>query len=310
MSGPLPPRKPDWLKVRLPAGKTYQRVGRVVREHRLHTVCQSAACPNIGECWGCGTATLMILGDTCSRHCGFCAVGHGSPGAPDLDEPRRVAEAVALMGLRHAVITSVTRDDLPDGGARIWAETIARVRARNPDCRIEVLIPDLQGDREALDMVLSARPDILGHNLETVPRLYPLARPQADYARSLELLHRAAGAGHVTKTGLMLGIGETDAEATAALGDARRAGVAIATLGQYLCPTRACLPVARYVTPEAFEQLRRDALAMGFDAVESGPLVRSSYHAEQSASRVLHPELTPSSAPGSPRSPGIADRSS
>ena len=283
MPKPLPPRKPSWLKVRVPGGEAYRHVQHVVTTHRLHTVCQSAHCPNIGECWGCGTATLMILGDACTRNCGFCAVGHGPSGAPDDDEPRRVARAVELMKLRHAVLTSVTRDDLPDGGARLWAETIRHVRDRNPDCRVEVLIPDFGGNRDALDLVLHARPDILGHNLETVARLYPRVRPEADYARSLELLRRASDAGLATKTGLMLGIGETDDEVLAALADARRAGVRIATLGQYLCPTRQCLPVERYVTPEEFARFRDEGLRMGFAAVESAPLVRSSYHAEQAA---------------------------
>ena len=289
VSGSLPARKPGWLKVRLPAGKAYQQVERVVADHRLHTVCQSAHCPNIGECWGCGTATLMILGDTCTRHCMFCAVGHGSPGPPDQDEPHRAACAIQLMGLRHAVVTSVTRDDLPDGGARIWADTIRQVRARNPDCRVEALIPDFQGHADALNTVLDARPDILGHNLETVPPLYERVRPQADYQRSLDLLRRAAARGRVTKTGLMLGIGETDDDVLRTLADAREAGVAIVTLGQYLCPTKQCLPVDRYVTPDVFAWFRDGALRMGFRAVESGPLVRSSYHAEQSASQALSP---------------------
>ena len=288
---PDPPRqrKPGWLKVRVPAGEGYQQVRRVITENRLHTVCQSAHCPNVGECWGCGTATLMILGDRCTRHCTFCAVEHVSPGPADHDEPRRVAHAIHLMGLRYAVLTSVTRDDLPDGGAAIWAQTIRQVRARNPDCRVEVLIPDFQGHWEALGQVLDARPDVLGHNIETVPSLYPRVRPQADYQRSLELLRRAAAAGLVTKTGLMLGIGETDEQVRHTLARARRAGVAIVTLGQYLCPTKQCLPVDRYVTPEAFARFRDEALGMGFQAVESSPLVRSSYHADQSAARTLAP---------------------
>jgi lipoic acid synthetase len=276
-------RKPHWLKVKLPGGEEFGTVRALVEHHRLHTVCQSARCPNIGECWAHRTATFMLMGNVCTRACTFCAVDHGAPLPVDPDEPRRVAEAVALLGLNYAVITSVTRDDLPDGGAGCFAATIAAVRARRPHCRVEVLIPDFGGDPKALAVVLAAQPDVLNHNLETVPRLYPVVRPQADYHRSLQLLARAAEAGVLTKSGLMVGLGETMDEVLTTMEELRGVGCRMLTLGQYLQPSSAHLPVDRFVTPHEFAQLREAGLAMGFSHVEAGPLVRSSYHAAQQA---------------------------
>jgi len=257
----------------------------LMRDADLHTVCEEARCPNIGECWSRGTATFMILGDTCTRSCGFCAVKTGRPGFLDMAEPRRVAVAIQRMGLRHAVITSVNRDELPDGGAAIFASTIEWVRRLSPGTTIEVLIPDFKGDREALATVLAARPEILNHNTETVPRLYRQVRPQAIYERSLELLRRAKDLdpGTVTKSGLMVGLGETEPELLQVCRDLADHGVEVLTVGQYLQPTPAHLPIARYWTPEEFARVREQALAMGFTHVESGPLVRSSYHAEEQA---------------------------
>jgi lipoic acid synthetase len=275
------PARPAWLKVRVPGGHQYARLKSLIEQHRLHTVCEEARCPNMGECWNAGTATFMILGDVCTRSCGFCAVTTGKPPTTDREEPARVAEAVRLMGVRHAVITSVNRDELPDGGAEIFAETIRRVREARPGVTVEVLIPDFQGVWWALEKVIEARPDILNHNTETVPRLYRKVRPQAKYERSLELIRRARSAGMLTKSGLMLGLGETIDEVRDVLGDLRRAGCEIVTLGQYLQPTRNHLPVDRFVAPEEFAQLREEGLALGFRHVESGPLVRSSYHAER-----------------------------
>jgi lipoic acid synthetase len=276
-------RKPPWLKVRFPAGPGFARIERLHREQGLHTVCRSAACPNQGECWSSGTATFMILGDRCSRQCDFCNVAHGPAGAPDPGEVQAVAAAVAELGLRHAVITSVTRDDLADGGAGHFAAVVAAIRDTVPGCRVELLIPDFGGDRAALQTVLAARPDVLGHNLETVPRLYPVARAGADYRRSLELLaaSRQLAPALPTKSGLMLGLGEERTELLAVLADLRVAGVGILTLGQYLQPSKAHLPVARYLPPEEFAELRVTALAMGFARVAAGPLVRSSYHAAE-----------------------------
>lgn len=278
---PRPKRRPDWLKVRLPTGPEYQEVRELVESHALHTVCQEARCPNIGECWSRRTATFMILGDICTRSCGFCAVKTGRPQGLDREEPVRVAEAVKKLNLRHAVITSVNRDELEDGGASIFAETIRQIRRRVPGCRIEVLIPDFKGSYPALRTVIEARPDILNHNTETVPRLYRTVRPQGRYSWSLELLHRAKRHGMTTKTGLMLGLGETLDEVRRVMRDMRAVDVDILTLGQYLQPTKLHLPVVRYVTPAEFETLRREGLAMGFRHVESGPLVRSSYHADE-----------------------------
>jgi lipoic acid synthetase len=288
---PLPPpaqdaprqRRPEWLKAPLPAGENYARLQALVQEHKLHTVCAEARCPNMGECWNAGTATFMILGDVCTRSCGFCAVKTGRPEGLDADEPVRVAEAVRQLNLRHAVLTSVNRDELFDGGATIFAETIRQTRALSPRTKIEVLIPDFKGDEFALSIVLDAFPDILNHNTETVPRLYSIVRPQARYERSLELLERAKKRGFVTKTGLMVGIGERTEEVLEVMNDLRTIRCDILTLGQYLQPTKAHLPVERFVTPDEFAMYKRVGLEMGFAHVESGPLVRSSYHAEQQA---------------------------
>jgi lipoic acid synthetase len=275
-------RHPDWLRVRLPHGPTYERLKGTMRGLRLHTVCEEALCPNVGECWGRGTATFMILGDVCTRGCRYCAVSKGHPGPLDVDEPARVGEAAERMGLRHVVLTSVDRDDLEDGGAGIFAATIAAIRDRLPACRVEVLIPDFQGRRASLEAVLAARPDVMNHNIETVPRLFPTHRLGGDYALSLELLERSReiAPSIPTKSGMMLGMGETDDEVRVVLGDLRRVGVEILTLGQYLQPGRKQAPVDRYVTPSAFADWRLWGESMGFRHVESGPLVRSSYHAE------------------------------
>jgi len=277
------PRKPDWLKVRFPAGPNYARIDRYHREQGLHSVCRSAACPNQGECWEQGTATFMILGDRCTRDCRFCNVRNATPQAVDLEETDRIATAVAELGLRHAVITSVTRDDLADGGAEQFASLVRKIREASPNCRVELLIPDLQGDHSALQTILAAHPAILGHNLETVPRLYPTARAGASYPRSLALLEAAARTAPdiPTKSGLMLGLGETHEEILTVMQDLRQAGCAMLTLGQYLQPTRQHLPVVRYIPPEEFAELRQAGLALGFSHIEAGPLVRSSYHAEK-----------------------------
>jgi lipoic acid synthetase len=274
-------RKPEWLKARVPGGENYSRLKTLIDKSRLHTVCEEARCPNMGECWNSGTATFMILGDTCTRSCGFCAVKTGRPEFLDKDEPRRVGEAVEIMKLRHAVITSVNRDELFDGGAQIFADTIREIRSRVPACRIEVLIPDFVGSEQALNIVLDAQPDILNHNTETVPRLYKTVRPQAHYNRSLELLFRAKQKGFLTKSGLMLGLGETIDEVIDTMSDLREVECDILTLGQYLQPTQSHLPVERYVRPEEFAMLKQRGLEMGFRYIESGPLVRSSYHAAE-----------------------------
>ncbi len=284
---PASPRepKPAWLRVRAPGSLSYLRLKGLMRDLQLHTVCEEAQCPNIGECWTHGTATFMILGDVCTRACGYCAVGHGRPAPLDAAEPARVAEAVATLGLDHVVITSVDRDDVADGGASIFAATIRAVRDRSPKTGIEVLIPDFQGDERALRAVLDAGPDILNHNTETVPRLYRLARSGGRYARTLELLDRARqyAPETATKSGIMLGLGEEWDEVLDTLGDLRSVGCAILTLGQYLRPSAAHLAVARYYHPEEFARLKTIALEMGFTHVESGPLVRSSYHAHEQA---------------------------
>jgi lipoic acid synthetase len=277
----IPPRRPEWLKVRLPSGAGYHEIKNIVQSGRLHTVCEEARCPNIGECWGRRTATFMILGDTCTRSCGFCAVKTGRPLFLDRDEPRRVAEAVKQMALKHAVITSVNRDELPDGGAEIFADTIRQIRAKVPECRVEVLIPDFKGDLIALQKVIDAQPDILNHNTETVPRLYRLVRPQGRYEWTLKVLKYAKDSAMVTKSGLMLGIGESTEEVLAVMADLSAIQVDILTLGQYLQPTKAHLPVDRFVHPNEFAMLKREGLRMGFRHVESGPLVRSSYHADE-----------------------------
>lgn len=283
-------RKPDWLRAKVPGGEGYNRLKSIVDEHKLHTVCQEASCPNMGECWSRGTATIMILGDTCTRSCGFCNVKTGKPEPPDFDEPRRVAESVALMNLKHVVITCVDRDDLPDGGAEIWAETIERVHAACPRTSVEALIGDFKGNEDDLDVVIRSRPEILAHNLESVKRMHPTVRPQARYERSLQVLKQIKDRGLVSKTGIMVGIGERDDEVLALMDDVRRiADTDILTIGQYLQPTRNHLPINRWVTPEQFLTFKKEGLARGFKVVESGPLVRSSYHAEEQAER-LSPE--------------------
>ena len=276
-------RKPPWLKVRFPGGPNYLRLKGVMRRQRLHTVCEEAHCPNVGECWEAGTATFMILGDVCTRSCGFCAVKSGRPIGLDRLEPMRVAHAVRELGLRHAVVTSVNRDDEPDGGAAIFASTIRWIRRLSPGTSVEVLVPDFIGAWDALAAVMEARPDILNHNTETVPRLYRRVRPKARYERSLELLHRAKGLapGVLTKSGLMVGLGETKHELLMVMADLVDAGCDILTVGQYLRPSPKHLPVERYYRPEEFAELREAALRLGFRHVESGPLVRSSYHAER-----------------------------
>ncbi len=275
------PRRPEWIRAKLPYGENYTKLLHIMRGKDLHTVCEEARCPNLGECWGRGTATFMILGDVCTRSCGFCAVKTGRPTVLDTDEPRRVADAVASMKLRHVVITSVNRDELNDGGASIFAETIRQIRIRDPKCRIEVLIPDFKGDKLAMDIVVDAGPDILNHNIETVPRLYSVVRPQARYERSLEVLKYFKEHGLVTKTGVMVGIGEKPEEIIEVMKDMRKSDVDILTVGQYLQPTKEHLPIDRYVTPDEFEMYRKNGLKMGFKYVESGPLVRSSYHADE-----------------------------
>ena len=294
--------KPRWLRAQLPHGEGYGQLKGVIDKHELHTVCESAKCPNMGECWSRGTATLMILGDVCTRSCGFCHIKTGKPESLDTDEPRRVGQAAKIMQLRHLVITSVNRDELPDGGAEIWAQTIREVRKQSPATSIEVLIPDFCGDWDALQIVLDERPEILNHNLESVPRIYPAVRPQAKYERSIELLRIAKEQGLVAKTGIMVGIGELDEEVEQLMIDlieGTRIDLPkvskdqkqpndccdILTIGQYLQPTRDHLPVNRWVTPEQFERFKQMGEAMGIRHVESGPMVRSSYHAED---QVLH----------------------
>jgi lipoic acid synthetase len=280
-----PAAKPEWLKARAPMGENYHSLKKLARGLSLHTVCESAQCPNIGECWNHHTATFMLLGEVCTRRCGFCAVPKGRPEAIDFDEPRRVAEAVESLGLKFAVVTSVNRDDDNLGGARVFAETIRQIRKRVAECRVEVLIPDFQGDAECLRVVLEAKPDILNHNTETVPRLYRVARSGARYPRSLELLRKAKEIDPrmVTKSGVMAGIGEDFDELLQVFRDLAERGVDILTVGQYLAPSRNHLPVKRMYTPQEFRRLRDEALKMGFRHVESGPLVRSSYHAHEQA---------------------------
>ncbi|RLB64402.1 MAG: lipoyl synthase [Deltaproteobacteria bacterium] len=277
------PRKPDWLKVRFPAGQNYARIDRLHREQGLHSVCRSAACPNQGECWEQGTATFMILGDHCTRDCRFCNVTHDTPLTVDPHEADRVAQAVTELGLRHAVITSVTRDDLADGGASQFAAVTRAIHDRNQKCRVELLIPDLQGNHEALKVILAAKPEVLGHNMETVSRLYRVARAGADYRRSLEFLaaSKRMAPEIPTKSGLMLGMGETMDEIIVVMKDLHLVGCTMLTLGQYLQPTRNHLPVVRYADPDEFKELRRIGLQLGFAHVEAGPLVRSSYHAAE-----------------------------
>ncbi len=283
--GPSREQKPEWLKVRAPGSPNYQRLKGLMRDLKLNTVCEEARCPNIGECWHHGTATFMILGDVCTRACGYCAVPHGKPAELDLAEPARIAAAIDTLALQYVVITSVDRDDLEDGGSGIFAETIRRVRASRPDCRLEVLIPDFQGREAPLRAVLDAGPDVLNHNTETVPRLYRIARTGGRYTRTLELLERARTYAPTipTKTGLMVGLGEEWDELVETLRDLRSVGVSILTIGQYLRPTASHLTMVRYYTPGEFAELKRIALDLGFGHVESGPLVRSSYHAHEQA---------------------------
>lgn len=274
-------RKPGWLKIKLPTGEGYTRVNRVVKEHGLHTICSSGMCPNIAECWGNGTATFMILGDICTRSCRFCATASGRPLPTDPNEPARVACSVKLMGLKHCVITSVTRDDLPDGGSRHWAATIAEVRLQNPDTKVEILIPDFDGNTGLIDTVLESNPHIVAHNLETVERLTPAVRSRARYRVSLSVVEHIARKGFIAKSGIMLGLGETREEVLQTMDDLLAVGCKAITIGQYLQPRTYNLPVTRYIPPEQFEEYRIIALQKGFAFAESGPLVRSSYHAEE-----------------------------
>ena len=280
--------RPDWLKVKLPAGKEYFQIKNILRERKLHTVCEEAVCPNIGECFERGTATFLILGDVCTRECGFCAVKKGRPSSVDMEEPRRIADAVMEMKLNYAVITSVTRDDLPDGGASLYAHTIQSIRECRRGCKIEVLIPDFAGSSEALETVMQANPDVLNHNIETVQRLYPRVRPFAHYKRSLAVLRdaRKKGGFLTTKSGLMVGLGETWEELLHTMSDIRDTGCDMLTLGQYLSPKKNALPIHRYYPPEEFDRLRLEGQRIGFKQVESGPLVRSSYYAERQSDSV------------------------
>ena len=274
-------KRPDWLRVKLPYGKTYSDVRGIIDEHKLHTVCESARCPNMGECWGAGTATFMILGNVCTRSCGFCAVATGRPTGLDTDEPLRVAEAIALMKVKHAVITSVNRDELADRGMEIWAETVRQVRRLSPSTTLETLIPDVKGNWDALQLMLDVAPEIISHNMETVQRLYRRVRPQARYERSLEQIQRTKAAGIRTKSGVMVGLGETVDEMYAIMEDLVAHGCDVLTIGQYLQPTKMHLPVHEFVHPDLFAHYREKGMGMGFKFVESGPLVRSSYHAER-----------------------------
>lgn len=274
-------KKPDWLRVKLPIGESYRQVRNLVDTHKLHTICESGNCPNMGECWGAGTATFMILGNICTRSCGFCAVATGRPEPVDWDEPQRVAEAIHLMKVKHAVITSVDRDELKDGGSIIWANTIKAVRSLNPDTTMETLIPDFRGQWENLQRIIDVAPEVVSHNLETVERLTKQVRIQAKYHRSLEVIRRLKEGSMRTKSGIMLGLGETKEEVIQAMQDLYDNGCDVVTLGQYLQPTPRHLPVVRFVHPDEFAELREIGYAMGLDYVESGPLVRSSYHAEK-----------------------------
>ncbi len=289
---PVRQPKPEWLRAKAPAGENFHNLKKLARGLNLHTVCESAQCPNIGECWNHKTATFMLLGDICTRRCGFCAVPKGRPQAIDWDEPRRVAEAVATLGLKHAVITSVNRDDDNNGGAQVFAETIRLVRELTPDCRIEVLIPDFQGLDEALRIVVDANPDVLNHNTETVPRLYRAVRSGARYQRTLDLLEntKKISPGMVTKSGVMVGLGESMEELIEVFRDLGTRGVDILTVGQYLRPSKDHLPIARFYTPEEFRYMKDQALRFGFRHVESGPMVRSSYHAHEQAESTSRPK--------------------
>ena len=275
------PKKPDWLRVKLPIGESYKNVRNLVDTHKLHTICESGNCPNMGECWGAGTATFMILGNICTRSCGFCAVATGRPEAVDWDEPQRVAEAIYLMKVKHAVITSVDRDEIKDGGSIIWYNTIKAVKSLNPDTTLETLIPDFKGEKENIQRIVDAFPEVVSHNVETVERLTRQVRIQAKYRRSMDVLRYLKEKGMRTKSGIMLGLGEQKEEVLQTMQDLRDNGVDVITLGQYLQPTRKHLPVLRFVHPTEFADYREAGYEMGFDYVESGPLVRSSYHSER-----------------------------
>jgi len=274
-------RKPDWLRVKLPIGQEYKKVRNLVDKYKLHTICQSGNCPNMGECWGAGTATFMILGNVCTRSCSFCAVKTGRPPEYDEDEPRRVAEAVTLMEVKHAVITSVNRDELKDRGAEVWYQTVVQIKERSPATTIETLIPDVKANWEALERMISGGQEVVSHNMETVPRLYRKVRPQAKYQRSLEQIQRTKDFGKRTKSGIMVGLGETDEEVIQTMKDLVDHGCDVVTIGQYLQPTKMHLAVENFVRPEKFAEYKAIGLELGFDYVESGPLVRSSYHAER-----------------------------
>ena len=273
--------KPDWLKIQLPTGSNYASVKKIVRENKLHTICEDGSCPNMGECWGAGTATLMILGNVCTRSCSFCAVATGRPNEYDLDEPKRVAEAVKLMKLKHCVITSVNLDELSDKGSGVWGETIRLIKLVNPGITIETLIPDFKSDWGALERVLNEKPEVISHNMETVKRLYRIVRPQAKYERSLEQIKRTKEYGIRTKSGIMVGLGETEEEVFEIMDDLVENGCDVMTIGQYLQPTKMHLKVKEYVTPMQFARYREEGIKKGFKIVESGPMVRSSYHAEK-----------------------------
>lgn len=277
----LPLKKPNWLRVKLPIGESYKHVRGLVDTHKLHTICESGNCPNMGECWGEGTATFMILGNTCTRSCGFCAVATGRPSAADWDEPQRVAEAIHLMKVKHAVVTSVDRDDLKDGGSIIWYNTIEAIKGLNPDTTLETLIPDFQGREDQIHRIILASPNVVSHNMETVERITRQVRIQAKYRRSLEVLHTLKKGGMRTKTGIMLGLGELKEEVIQTMQDLVSVGTDVLTLGQYLQPTKKHLAVQRFVHPDEFAELREIGYELGFDYVESGPLVRSSYHSEK-----------------------------
>lgn len=274
-------RKPDWLRVKLPTGDEYKKIRNIVSDHKLHTICESGNCPNMGECWGAGTATFMILGNICTRSCGFCNVATGRPLPVDLQEPERVAKSIQLMRIKHGVITSVDRDDLKDGGSTIWAETITKVRELNPGTTLETLIPDFKGEWDNLQRIIDVAPEIVSHNLETVRRLTKQVRIQAKYDRSLEVLKRLKDGGMKTKSGIMLGLGETEEEVLETLQDLKNVGCEIVTIGQYLQPTPKHLPVVEFVHPDQFAKYKKAGLEMGIGYIESGPLVRSSYHAEK-----------------------------
>jgi len=281
IAGPKKRTKPDWLKIDLPTGKDYVRVKQIVKENKLHTICEDGQCPNMGECWGAGTATFMILGNVCTRSCSFCAVATGRPNEYDLDEPRRVAEAIQLMGVKHAVITSVNRDELKDKGSSVWAATIREVKLLNPDTTMETLIPDFRADWDALYRVIDEEPEVVSHNMETVQRLYRRVRPQAKYERSLEQIKRTKERGRRTKSGIMVGLGESRDEVFEIMDDLVAYGCDVLTIGQYLQPTRMHLNVEEYVHPDIFAIYKEEGEKRGFDIVESGPMVRSSYHAEK-----------------------------